>query len=226
MKYWLSLLKPGHRCKFKHRTRWSPWRVLGGWDAILLGWNSPNIYSNMDINTNLTASHISGLVGRAGSERGGHSMRNKNCTIDDNDIMTISRLNPIINDCSLFISPSRKIKKKRSLTGYLNAISQILRRLVPTLSSPLPLTIQINLRNWVFHPLGLIFVVGLKMSICVMNRIENTVDIINKFSISNLFATFFLFRFDFCFFLGRGMGEAQVWVHKKFITLDPLSPTG
>lgn len=45
------------------------------------GPKSPNIYSNMDINTNLTASHLSGLA----EEREKHSMRNKNCTIDDND---------------------------------------------------------------------------------------------------------------------------------------------
>lgn len=122
-------------------------RVLGGWSAILSGWNSPNIYSNMDINTNLTASHISGLVVRAGSERGGHSMRNKNCTIDDNDIMTISRLNPIINDCSLFISPPRKIKK----VAKLDRLSECDKSNPPSsrvhLIAPLALTIQINLRN-------------------------------------------------------------------------------
>jgi hypothetical protein len=39
---------------------------------------------------------------------------------------------------------------------------------------------------------------------CVMNRIENTVDIINKFSISNLFA---IFSFSDVFFKGSSVSE-------------------
>lgn len=53
-----------------------------------------------------------------------------------------------------------------------------------------------------------------------MNRIENIDDIINKFSISNLFAIFSSFSVVCVYNLGLSVREKGV--NKKFIALDPL----
>lgn len=213
---------------------------------------SPSICLNTDINTNLT-SHINHRISLAAGELGPwwkkHSLGNKNCTIDDNDIMTISlssipRLNPIINDrvvsfylssrleensadvlfAPTVISPDLLFQNRAlesilqkcdvrtphwrpsaSLKAHLSRAFSELEWLFECDNSELPsshppaltlfrsptrIMIQINLRNWLFLLFLLMPGVGWKMSVW-MNRIENTVDIINKFSISNLFAIFF-----------------------------------
>lgn len=78
-------------------------------------------------------------------------------------------------------------KKVPTLTHYLIAISQSRQPHKPTLVPP---SLGAHDTNQ-FAKLSFSCsrsVVAFKMSICVMNRIENIVDIINKFSISNLFA--------------------------------------
>lgn len=155
-----------------------------------------------------------------GSKRGGHSMRNKNCTIDDNDIMTISRLNPIINDCSLFISPPRKIAKLDRLSECDKSNPPSSRaHLSPHYHSRYKSIYEIEffvLSVWYSSSVGKWAFVW-----WIASKIPSTLSINFPFRI--YLPVFSSFGSIFVFFRA-GNGEAQVWVHKKFITLDPLSP--
>lgn len=78
---------------------------------------------------------------------------------------------------------------------------------------PSLLMIQINLRNWAFF---LLLSVG-KWALFVMNRIENTVDIIHF----EFICYFFLFSQRWGTLCECVKTQWVLWVYKKFIMLDP-----